>query len=113
MISYEVYKVVHLAAIFAFLMGSAVILLAQPSGKFWKIWTGIATFLVLLGGMGLQARLGMGWQPWMIAKVVIWFLITGAGHMIAKRFPAGGFFGFLLTYGLAFFAAWLAVFKPF
>ena len=94
-------------------MGSAVLLLAKPEGRFWKIWTGVSTFFILLGGMGLQARLGAGWQNWMVWKVVIWFFITGIGHMIAKRFPERGCAGFLITYGLAFFAAWLAVFKPF
>jgi len=113
MISYEVYRFIHVAAIFAFLMGSAVLLLAQSHGLFWKVWTGLASFFVLLGGMGLQARLGLGWQSWMIVKIVIWLVITGAGHVIARRCPDHGKAGFLLTYGLALCAAWLAVFKPF
>lgn len=112
MISHEVYKLIHLAAIFAFLMGSSVLLLAKSGGRFWKIWTGVASFFILFGGMGLVARLGVGWQGWMTAKVVIWLVITGSGHMIAKRFPEHGKAGFVVTYGLAVVAAWLGIFKP-
>ena len=86
--SYESYKVIHLAAIFVFLTSAGVLLLARPEGRLWKIVTGISSFLILLGGMGLLARIGGGFPPWVQAKLVIWLIITGLGHIVAKRFPA-------------------------
>jgi uncharacterized membrane protein SirB2 len=116
MIKYEVYKVLHIAAIFVFLTGSSVLLVAGEKGRFWKILTGVASFFVLLGGMGLMARLypGEGFQQkWILVKLVIWLVLTGIGHMVAKRFPGWGFRTYLATVVLAIFAAYLAVYKPF
>ena len=111
--SYESYKVIHLAAIFVFLPSAGVLLFAQPAGKLWKIITGIASFAILVAGMGLLARRGLGLPGWVQAKIVIWLLITGLGHVVAKRFPARGAQALLLTIVLAIAAACLAVFKPF
>ncbi len=113
MISYQVYKLIHLSAIFGFLMGAAVLLLSQTKGRFWRVWTGVTAFFILLGGMGLLARLGTGWQPWLTAKLIIWLVITGLGHMVAKRMPERGRAAFFVTYLLAITAAFVAIYKPF
>lgn len=116
MISYQVYKVIHLASIFVFLTGASVLLLSQHNPRFWKILTGVASFFVLLGGMGLMARLypGQGFQqPWIHAKLVIWLVVTALGHLVAKRFPTHGMKAYWATIALAVFAAWLAIYKPF
>jgi hypothetical protein len=109
---YEFYKVLHLVAIFIFLSGSAVLLAGKQRSKFWMITTGVASFFVLLAGMGLVARLQVGFPPWVIAKAVIWLVITGLGHMVAKRFPAYAMQAYWLTIVLAGTAATLAVYKP-
>ncbi len=112
MITYEVYKLIHISAIFTFLMGAAVLLLAQPQGKMWKIVTGLASFGVLLGGMGLMARTTGGFTPWIYAKIVVWLLVTAAGHVIARRCPNHGAAGFVITLALAVAAAYLGINKP-
>lgn len=112
MLSYPVYKVLHLVAIFLFLSGAAVLLNGQRT-RYWMVLTGGASFFVLFGGMGLMARLGGGFQPWIIAKIVIWLVVTGLGHMVAKRFPSQGRKAYWATIALAGTAAWLAVYKPF
>ena len=112
--SYESYKVLHLAAIFVFLSSASVMLVARPAGAFWKMLTGISSLVILIGGMGLVAKLLHGAMPgWVVGKLVIWLIVTGLGHVIAKRFPKQGGLAMGITLGLAAVAAWLAVFKPF
>lgn len=113
MIAYEIYKFIHIASIFAFLMGATVLLMSRTQGKFWKIWTGVASFFILFGGMGMQARLQVGWPAWIQAKIVLWLLITMLGHIVAKRFPQQGNKAFAGTFLIAVLAAWIALFKPF
>jgi uncharacterized membrane protein SirB2 len=115
MISYQLYKVIHLAAIFTFLSGASVMLLTPSKTKFWKILTGVAGFVILVAGMGLMARLypGQPMQPWIIGKLVIWLVLMGLGHIVAKRFPAYGFRTYWITILLASTAAYLAIYKPF
>lgn len=103
----------HFAAIFLFLTGAAVLLLSPTKTRFWKMLTGIASFFILLGGMGLVARLGNVWQGWMYVKIAIWLVVTGLGHVVAKRFPARGMQAYWATVLLAMVAAWFAVYKPF
>jgi hypothetical protein len=112
MISYQVYKVLHLIAIFLFLTGASVLLSGQRT-RFWMILTGVASFFILFGGMGLMARLGGGFQPWILVKIAIWLVVTALGHLVAKRFPVHGRKAYWLTMILAGTAAWLAVYKPF
>ncbi len=114
--SYQVYKVIHLAAIFLFLSGAAVLLLSDKKTTFWKVVTGVASFFILFGGMGLMARLypGQGFQqPWIHGKLVIWLVVTGLGHLVAKRFPAHGMRAYWAIMILAVTGAWLAIYKPF
>lgn len=113
MLTYQVYKVMHFAAIFLFLTGAAVLLLSSTKGRVWKIVTGISSFFVLFAGMGLVARLGNKWEGWMYGKVALWLVITGLGHLVARRWPARGMQAYWLTILLATGAAWLAVYKPF
>ncbi|HEY8278575.1 MAG TPA: hypothetical protein VIH99_03055 [Bdellovibrionota bacterium] len=111
--SYESYKVIHFAAIFVFLSSASVLLLARPAGKAWKMITGLSSFVILVAGMGLLARIGGGLPLWVQVKMVIWLAITGLGHLVAKRFPAQAAKAYMATLALATLAAWLAVYKPF
>lgn len=114
MLSYQTYKVIHLASIFIFLSGAAVLLLARPQGKAWKIITGVSSLFVLVAGFGLLARLGLtsGMPGWAIAKVAIWAGVTALGHVVAKRFPGAALQAYWATVALAVVAAYLAIYKP-
>ncbi len=114
MLSYQTYKVIHLASIFVFLTSASVLLLAKPAGKAWKIITGVSSMLILVAGFGLLARLGLtsGMPAWAVAKLVIWLVVTGLGHMVAKRFPGAALKAYWCTVLLAILAAALAVYKP-
>ncbi len=94
MISYEVYKVLHLTSLVLLFSGFAVQLFGVRDRKALKIATGAATLLVLVSGMGLMARLGIGhgeaWPHWIFVKFAIWLVVGVGAAVVVKRFPALG-----------------------
>ena len=123
MISYSIYKVVHLVGVFIVLLSLGGVLLWFGSGgtqdHAWKkriaITHGLGLFLALLGGFGLLARLGIthgGLPGWIWAKLGIWLLLGGV-LAIAPRLPKFAqpiWWSVLILGGTA---AWLAGNKPF
>jgi hypothetical protein len=124
MISYSVYRVVHLVGIFILFVvlgglawgGARAEARGSLSPKLGMALHGIGLFIVLLGGFGLLARIGimhgMNWPGWVWAKLVIW-LLMGALVVIPRRKPEWGAGLLLLIPTLGGVAAWLAIFKPF
>lgn len=123
MISYSVYKVLHLAAImllFASFGGLALYVAAggtraaNPNRKLVAALHGTAAFLVLLGGFGLLARLGIvqgGFPLWVWIKLAIWVLLSFA-VLLPYRRPDLAKPLFLLYPVLGAVAAWAAIYKP-
>lgn len=63
-----------------------------------------------------MARLypGQGFsQGWIQVKLVLWLVVTGLGHIVAKRFPAHGMKAYWATMLIAACGAYLAIYKPF
>lgn len=90
MISYEVYKVLHLNMLFLTLcsIGAAFASEQFAQKKLLKIITHVMSFIIFVAGMGLIARIGIqhgaGFPIWIKIKIVMWFLFTGSAVMIFK-----------------------------
>ncbi len=124
MISYQVYKIIHLVGMFTlFTVLGAIALHALNGGtrasntgrKLIGIMHGVALFIILLGGFGMLARLGMvqGMLPgWILAKIAIWIALPVLGAM-AYRKPAAAKSLLIVMPLLGGLAAWIALYKPF
>ncbi len=119
---YEFYKILHiigLVSIWAALGGTEVHVLNGGTRATNKVRSlvaathGIGLVLMLVGGFGMLARLGMtsGMPGWVIAKIVLWLLV-GALLALPMRKPELAkplWFAMPLLAGLG---AWLALMKP-
>ena len=123
MIPYEAYKVLHLLAVLLLFLcfGGLAMYVAggggragNPNRKLIAALHGTAAFLVLLGGFGLLARLGLvrgGFPIWVWIKLVVWAILALA-VLLPYRRPALARPLFLLYPVLGGLAAWAAVYKP-
>lgn len=122
---YNIYKVIHIFGIalaFTAVGGLNVAVLngatkaSNAARKLISALHGTALFLLLLGGFGMLARLGLiqghSFPGWLWAKIVIWLLLGGL-VAIPYRKPELAKPLFVITPVLAAIAAWLAIYKPF
>ena len=80
-------------------------------GGAWLLIIGGSPYY-LIAGMGMVAKGHWGFPAWVIGKLAIWLVITGLGHVVAKRFPALAVKAYWLMIVLATTAAYLAIYKP-
>jgi hypothetical protein len=121
---YAVYKLIHFVGIFTLLTtlaSSSVHVLKgctrsdHPYGRVLGPLNGVAAFLILLGGFGMLARLGVfhGSLPtWIWLKLTIWVLFLASFVLV---FRGVRFAGALLVAAplFALLAAAIASYKPF
>lgn len=123
MISYEVYKVIHLLGVLMVFLALGGVAMHVINGgsknhsfrKSVAITHGIGLFLSLLGGFGLLARLGIvqaGLPTWALVKLGIWVLFGGLTAVLYRKPNAAQFIWPLIIF-LGAFAAYLAGSKPF
>jgi hypothetical protein len=122
MIPYLFYKNIHLIGVFMILMAVGGLLLHCITGgtqeHSWRrpvaITHGVGLLLVLLGGFGMLARIGLSWPwpGWVTAKVIIWMLFGGLVGVIFRR-PVLARSLWWVAIALAGLAAYLAGHKPF
>lgn len=126
MFSHQLYNLVHIVGIALLMAGLAgVAFLADASGglhrRGWQRRTALAfhgsgLFLILLGGFGMLARLGIvagsSWPGWVWAKVVVWGAL-GAIALLPLRRPRTALPVLLLLPVLGGLAAYMAIYKPF
>ncbi|MEQ9367165.1 MAG: hypothetical protein RIF32_23230 [Leptospirales bacterium] len=122
MISYTVYKFIHLAGILMifFSLGGVVMHVANGGSrdntfrKIAAITHGIGMVLVLVAGFGMLARLGIHWPwpGWITAKLLLW-LLFGAALGLIYRFANHARLLWYITLALAILTVYLVIFKPF
>ena len=74
--------------------------------------TGIASLLALVGGFGLQAKLGYGFPGWLIVKIVCWLGLSALAGFGYRRRGAAGTLA-LVAVVLALVAVVMVYTKPF
>lgn len=81
-----VYYIIHIVALLV-LAGLAYGMVHSKQPKPYKIGYGIASFLVLLGGFGLMAKIGYGFaeNPWLTVKLLIWIVLAVLIPILVKR----------------------------
>ncbi|HSF32973.1 MAG TPA: hypothetical protein VLK82_21185 [Candidatus Tectomicrobia bacterium] len=122
MIAILVYKNLHLIGVFMILVALGGVILQQiqaaPRQHTWRrpvaITHGIGMVLVLVGGFGMLARLGIfwPWPGWIVGKIIIW-LVLGLLIAVIGRAPALAKPLWWISIALAAIAAYLALNKPF
>jgi len=121
--SYVAYKVIHYLGIFVLVVALGAALGRRmtsegpdPLRKRFVGIHGLGLFLVLLGGFGLLARIGVShgalFPGWVWGKLAIWTVLGGV-LMLARRKAAWSMPLILVVPALATLAGVLAFLKPF
>jgi len=123
--SYLTYKVIHYLGIFLLLgtLGAAFGRAGvdpssggtDPLRKRWAVLHGVSIFLILLGGFGLMARIGIQhgepFPLWISIKLGVWVGL-GAILWVGRRWPRSALILLNGVFVLAAVAAYVAVHKP-
>ena len=122
LMSEEIYRLMHYLAVIIFVAANATLFFAPPlaNPKKARIAVGIASFLILVGGMGLILRAlglthgsGDPWPWWIKLKLILWLIVAIGSPILDKRLPqdkracAG-----IVILSLVFAGVALAVYKP-
>lgn len=122
MFSYPFYNVVHIVGIIL-LMAAVGGIATSAEAAVRPGWTRLGSlgfhaagaFLILLGGFGMLARLGIAqgsnWPGWLWAKVIIWGVLALAAF-VPRRFPRTALPVMVLLPVLGGLAAYMAIYKP-
>ena len=118
MISYPVYKVVHVIAIVTLVSGVLALIMLPTATharhrRMAHIFAGSALLLALVSGFGLHARLGGVWQLWVVVKIAMWVSLLGLLVQFGRAPAASPAAPWLLVLPTAAVAVFMAIYKPF
>ncbi len=120
--SYEIYKIIHLLGLVLLFSGLVGLLTVRMSGGQLAGSTkslvfashGVGLVLLLLGGFGLLARLGLTHDipNWVFIKIAAWLILGGAIALVKRKGQIGWplFLSMILIFLIA---AYFAIMKPF
>ena len=122
MLSYEVYKIVHilgLVGVFAALGGLTLHALNggsredNPSRRLLVATHGVSLVLMLVAGMGMLARKGImtDLPSWVWIKFLLWGVLGGLVSVVLRKPALAKPIWFLLPV-LGAAGAWIALYKP-
>ena len=81
------YHCLHVISIIIFVSALTSILLNEKPSKLASMILGVFSFLILLAGFGLIAKMKLSMHSiWIAGKLGIWLLISISAPIIAKRF---------------------------
>jgi hypothetical protein len=118
---YEFYKLMHFFGIFMMLgaLGGNVVHYGNGGDKeahgmrrLVAMAHGIGLLLVLVGGFGMTAKLGLGFPGWVGVKLLLW-LVLGAALALPMRMANTAKVQLFVFPAIALLAAYLAIYKPF
>ena len=124
MISLNLYKLVHILGILlVFSSFGGLVLHAMNGGtkatnagrRIVTNGYGVGLFLILLGGFGMLARLGIvqgGLPGWIWLKLAVWIAVGGLFALPSRR-PDASRLLWILGPALGLLAAWAGLYKPF
>jgi hypothetical protein len=124
MISLNLYKLVHILGILLVFSSFGGLVLHAMNGGTKATNAGrrlvmagyvVGLFLILLGGFGMLARLGIvqvGLPGWIWFKLAVWLVIGGL-FALPYRKPGSARLLWILGPALGLIAAWAALYKPF
>ncbi|MBC7420106.1 MAG: hypothetical protein H7328_05210 [Bdellovibrio sp.] len=122
MISYEVYKILHLLGLVLLFSGLVGLLTVRMSGGKLEGSTkslvfvshGVGLVLLLVSGFGLVARLQLtqNMPNWIYVKLAVWLFMGGALTLVKRKGQIGWplYLSLLIVFLIA---AYFAVYKPF
>jgi len=120
MVSYQIYKIIHLVSLFGIFMCLGALVVHSMNGgekefaaRKW-VMISFVTFMLfaIIGGFGLMARLEAGMQPWIYAKLVLWLTVGGYMSVILRK-PEWSKMNWFVLLLLGVTGASLALYKPF
>ncbi|MQA92852.1 MAG: hypothetical protein GEU90_21950 [Gemmatimonas sp.] len=124
MFSYQLYNLVHIVGLVLVMAGlGGMIVTVIAGGEQRSVWArrsaaafhGLGIFLILLGGFGMLARLGLvrgtPWPGWVWVKAFVWGTLALAAFL-PYRYPKTAKPLLLLLPVLGGFAAYMAIYKP-
>jgi hypothetical protein len=126
MFSYSFYNVVHIVGIILLMaaLGGATLGASAPAPapagtranrRLLGLFHGLGLFLILLGGFGMLARLGIvqgsSWPGWVWVKTGVWVLL-GISVALPFRFSGTARPLLFLLPVLGGLAAYMAIYKP-
>lgn len=120
MLSYQIYKIIHLVSLFGVFMCLGALVIHQmnggardfPARKWVMMSFGVFMFLALLGGFGTLARLEVGMPSWVFVKLGLW-LVVGAYLSVIVRKPTLANVHWFVLVLLGATGAGIALYKPF
>lgn len=125
MFSHQFYNLVHIVGLVLLMTGLGGMALRAAGGvskgfpalrRLAMALHGLGAFLILLGGFGMLARMGIahgaGWPGWLWVKMAVWGMLAAAA-LLPYRWPATAVPLLLLLPLLGGLAAYMAIYKPF
>jgi hypothetical protein len=124
MFSYQLYNLLHIVGIVLLMIALGGMSFTAAAGvgertrgdrRLVAGFHGIGLFLILLGGFGMLARLGVmhgaGFPGWLWVKIGVW-VVLGVVAFLPFRFPRLARPLLLVVPALGGLAAYMAIYKP-